>query len=77
LGKLVFATRLNFGKATLRWLLDQASADRTREEAQAEADEALEQSTNEPRPTAADVYKFTYAPSKVDPIYPDDYTGLP
>jgi 2-oxoisovalerate dehydrogenase E1 component alpha subunit len=58
-------------------VLDQASADRTREEAQAEAEEALEQATNEPRPTADDVYKFTYAPSKVDPIYPDDYTGLP
>ena len=58
-------------------VLDQASADRTREEAQAEANEALEQATNEPRPTAADVYKFTYAPSQVDPIYPDDYTGLP
>ena len=58
-------------------VLDQASADRTREEAQAEADEALEQATNEPRPIAPDVYKFTYAPSQVDLIYPDDYTGLP
>ena len=58
-------------------ILDPTTADHTREEAHAEADEALEQATHEPRPTAADVYKFTYAPSKVDRIYPDDYTGLP
>jgi len=58
-------------------VLDQVSVDRTREESQAEADDALELAMNEPRPTAADIYKFTYAPSKVDPIYPDDYTGLP
>jgi 2-oxoisovalerate dehydrogenase E1 component alpha subunit len=58
-------------------ILDQAGADRIHEGAQAEADEALEQATKEPRPTAGDVYKFTYAPSKVDLIYPDDYTGLP
>jgi 2-oxoisovalerate dehydrogenase E1 component alpha subunit len=57
--------------------LDPATAEHTREEAHAEADEALEQAMKEPKPTAADVYKFTYAPSKVDPIYPDDYTGLP
>jgi len=28
-------------------------------------------------PTAADVERFTYAPSRVDAVYPDDYTGLP
>jgi 2-oxoisovalerate dehydrogenase E1 component alpha subunit len=58
-------------------VLDSAGGERTREEAHAEADEALEQVIKEPRPTPDDVYKFTYAPSPVDPIYPEDYTGLP
>ena len=31
----------------------------------------------EPEPTREDVYAFTYAPSAVDAVYPDDYTGLP
>src|SRR5205085_10997740 len=46
-------------------------------EAKAEADEAAVQVSGEPRPTAADVYRFTYAPSRVDAVYPRDYTGLP
>jgi hypothetical protein len=28
-------------------------------------------------PKASDVEKHTYAPSKVDAVYPVDYTGLP
>jgi 2-oxoisovalerate dehydrogenase E1 component alpha subunit len=58
-------------------ILDHMGVDRVHEEAYAEADAALEQAANEPRPSPADVYKDTYAPSHVDPIYPDDYTGLP
>jgi len=58
-------------------ILDQATLDGIHEEAKAEAEAALEQALGEPRPTPADVPKFTYAPSKVDVVYPDDYTGLP
>lgn len=58
-------------------ILDQAAVDRVHAEAHSEADAALEHAADEPRPTPADVYKHTYAPSRVDPIYPDDYTGLP
>jgi 2-oxoisovalerate dehydrogenase E1 component alpha subunit len=46
-------------------------------DAHAEADAAAEQAVNEPRPTPEDVAKFTYAPSRVDVVYPGDYTGLP
>jgi 2-oxoisovalerate dehydrogenase E1 component alpha subunit len=58
-------------------VLDSAAIERAHEEAQAEAEGALEQAMSESRPTAADIYKYTYAPSSVDPIYPDDYRGLP
>jgi 2-oxoisovalerate dehydrogenase E1 component alpha subunit len=46
-------------------------------DAHEEADRAVEQAMNEPRPTAADVERFTFAPSPVDAVYPNDYTGLP
>jgi 2-oxoisovalerate dehydrogenase E1 component alpha subunit len=45
--------------------------------AEAEAEEALEQALREPKPTPDDVPRHTYAPSKVDKVYPGDYTGLP
>jgi 2-oxoisovalerate dehydrogenase E1 component alpha subunit len=48
-----------------------------KQEAKAEADAAAVQVSTEPRPTPADVYRFTYAPSRVDAVYPGDYTGLP
>jgi 2-oxoisovalerate dehydrogenase E1 component alpha subunit len=48
-----------------------------RDEALAEVEAAVEQATAEPRPTASDVEKWTYAPSTVDVVYPGDYTGLP
>jgi 2-oxoisovalerate dehydrogenase E1 component alpha subunit len=57
--------------------LDEAAIARIHEEAHAEADEALEQAMGEARPEPDDVYKHTYAPSKVDLVYPGDYTGLP
>ncbi len=48
-----------------------------KDEAKAEADAAVVEATSEPHPTAADVYRDTYAPSAVDAVYPHDYTGLP
>jgi 2-oxoisovalerate dehydrogenase E1 component alpha subunit len=58
-------------------VLDTAAIEQTHQEAQDEVDAASDQVNNEPRPTPADVYKHTYAPSPVDAVYPDDYTGLP
>jgi 2-oxoisovalerate dehydrogenase E1 component alpha subunit len=58
-------------------ILEHLALDRVHEEAHAEVDAAIEQISKEPRPGLADVYKDTYAPSSVDPIYSDDYTGLP
>jgi 2-oxoisovalerate dehydrogenase E1 component alpha subunit len=57
--------------------LDEAAIEQIHEEAQAEAEAALEQALREPKPTPADVERFTYAPSPVDAVYPGDYTGLP
>ena len=45
--------------------------------ARQEAEDALAQALTEPQPTADDIPRFTYAPSPVDDVYPDDYTGLP
>ena len=45
--------------------------------ARAEADDAADVAVKEPKPTAADVARHTYAASKVDAVYPGDYTGLP
>ncbi len=56
---------------------DAAGIERIREEAQAEAEAALDQASREAKPTAADVELQTYAASAVDAVYPGDYTGLP
>ena len=56
---------------------DEAALKQVHEEAQAEVAAALEEVLREPMPTAADVEKYTYAPSPVDVVYPKDYTGLP
>jgi 2-oxoisovalerate dehydrogenase E1 component alpha subunit len=45
--------------------------------ARQEADAAVEVAMKDPRPTAEDVERHTYAPSPVDVVYPHDYTGLP
>jgi 2-oxoisovalerate dehydrogenase E1 component alpha subunit len=58
-------------------VLDPAAAARTRQAAAEECERALEQALREPKPTAADVRRFTYASSDYDVVYPDDYTGLP
>jgi 2-oxoisovalerate dehydrogenase E1 component alpha subunit len=57
--------------------IDRETINRIRDEAQAEAEAALEQAQREPKPTAADIVKDTYADSPVDAVYPGDYTGLP
>ncbi len=58
-------------------LLDRESIAQIHEEARAETEAALEQALNEPRPTPEDIHRHCYAPSPVDVVYPDDYTGLP
>jgi 2-oxoisovalerate dehydrogenase E1 component alpha subunit len=47
------------------------------QDAREEADAAAVVATAEPMPTPDDVERFTYAPSRVDAVYPEDYTGLP
>lgn len=42
-----------------------------------EADAAVAQAMREPKPGPEDVETFTYAASKVDAVYPGDFTGLP
>jgi 2-oxoisovalerate dehydrogenase E1 component alpha subunit len=58
-------------------ILDRQAVEEVHAAARAEIEEALEQVLREPAPTAEDVYRDTYAPSPVDAVYPDDYTGLP
>jgi 2-oxoisovalerate dehydrogenase E1 component alpha subunit len=58
-------------------VIDQATIERLREEAKAEAEAALEAVLNERKPSPADIMTHTYAPSEVDAVYPGDYTGLP
>jgi 2-oxoisovalerate dehydrogenase E1 component alpha subunit len=57
--------------------LDAPTADQIHDDAAAEVEAALEEVLAEPQPTAADVEMHTYAPSPVDAVYPEDYTGLP
>jgi 2-oxoisovalerate dehydrogenase E1 component alpha subunit len=56
---------------------DEAEVAAIRADATAEADKTAEQALSEPKPSADDIYKWTYAPSTVDAVYPGDYTGLP
>lgn len=58
-------------------LLDSVAIEQTREEALAEVEAAVEQVLSEPMPQPSDVEKYTFAPSSVDAVYPEDYTGLP
>jgi 2-oxoisovalerate dehydrogenase E1 component alpha subunit len=57
--------------------IDQEVMDQIHEAAKAEAEAALEQAMKEARPTIDDLKRFTYAPSRVDAVYPGDFTGLP
>jgi 2-oxoisovalerate dehydrogenase E1 component alpha subunit len=56
---------------------EQLTLEQIHEEAKAEVEEAVARVSAEPQPGPGDVEKFTYAPSEVDAVYPDDYTGLP
>jgi 2-oxoisovalerate dehydrogenase E1 component alpha subunit len=58
-------------------VIDRDTLEQVHREATGEVEAAADQVVKEPRPTPEDVYKFTYAPSKVDAVYPGDYTGLP
>ena len=64
-------------KLLQRSLLTQEKIDQVWEAAREEAEHAAQQALSEPQPTADDVRTHTYAPSPVDCVYPDDYTGLP
>jgi 2-oxoisovalerate dehydrogenase E1 component alpha subunit len=57
--------------------LDADTIARVHREAVAEAEAALEQALQEPKPAPQDVELHTYADSPVDAVYPGDYTGLP
>jgi 2-oxoisovalerate dehydrogenase E1 component alpha subunit len=57
--------------------IDTAAVQALKAEAKAEADEAVVEAMQEPEPTREDVNSFSYAPSGVDAVYPEDYTGLP
>ena len=59
------------------WHVDMHALEQVRAEAEAEVESALKEVLAERMPAAADVEKHTYAPSEVDAVYPDDYTGLP
>lgn len=65
------------GRLRKAGLLTEAAAAAIHTAARAEVERAVEQVRGEPGPTADDVYRDTYAPSPVDAVYPDDYTGLP
>jgi 2-oxoisovalerate dehydrogenase E1 component alpha subunit len=58
-------------------VIDSQTIERVHAEANAEVDAAADAVVHEPRPRPEDVYKFTYAPSKLDAVFPGDYTGLP
>lgn len=58
-------------------VLDGVIRDHIQAEAHEEVEEAVRQALSEPQPKPGDVEKFTYAPSSVDAVYPEDYTGLP
>lgn len=57
--------------------VERSEIDRIYSEAKTEVETAVQQAIKEPKPTVADVLKHTYAPSPVDVVYPEDYTGLP
>ncbi|MBI2806716.1 MAG: thiamine pyrophosphate-dependent dehydrogenase E1 component subunit alpha [Planctomycetes bacterium] len=58
-------------------VIDRPGLERVHREARQEVDAAVEKAGQEKKPTPAEIEKFTYAPSAVDAVYPDDYTGLP
>ena len=71
-GCLAILERKLLAAGVERHELDQVYAD-----AKEEVEAAVQQAVKEPKPTVADVLRYTYAPSPVDVVYPEDYTGLP
>jgi len=65
------------GKLLASGLVSQPMLDDVREAAVNEVEEAIRQALKEPMPTSADVLRHTYGPSRVDAVYPEDFTGLP
>jgi 2-oxoisovalerate dehydrogenase E1 component alpha subunit len=57
--------------------IDTSAVSALKDDAKAEADAAVVEAMQEPEPTREDVLSFTYAPSEVDAVYPEDFTGLP
>jgi 2-oxoisovalerate dehydrogenase E1 component alpha subunit len=57
--------------------IDPAAVKALKDDAKVEADAAVVEAMQEEEPTREDVNAFTYAPSEVDAVYPEDYTGLP
>jgi 2-oxoisovalerate dehydrogenase E1 component alpha subunit len=57
--------------------IDRAELESIHGTAKEEVEEAVRTVSSEPRPTAEHIYQHTYAPSPVDAVYPQDYTGLP
>jgi 2-oxoisovalerate dehydrogenase E1 component alpha subunit len=58
-------------------ILDVNEIAQVHDDAKAEVEIAVQQAVREPKPTVADIFTHTYAPSPVDAVYPEDYTGLP
>ncbi|MBI3409845.1 MAG: thiamine pyrophosphate-dependent dehydrogenase E1 component subunit alpha [Planctomycetes bacterium] len=57
--------------------IDQETIDKIHAEAEAEVEAGVAESGAEPAPKPEDIERYTYADSRVDKIYPGDYTGLP
>jgi TPP-dependent pyruvate/acetoin dehydrogenase alpha subunit len=58
-------------------MMNSNSVAELREQAKNEVTGAIDQALSEPSPTANDLLTHTFAPSRVDAVYPDGYTGLP
>jgi 2-oxoisovalerate dehydrogenase E1 component subunit alpha len=58
-------------------LVDSSGIEEIHSQAHAEVEAAADQALAEPKPKPGDEMLFTYAPSPVDAVYPEDYTGLP
>lgn len=67
-----------FAEKLIHWkLLSHQEADDIIDAAQNEAAKAADDVVSEPRPKPEDIYLHTFAPSKVDVVYPEKYYGLP
>ena len=60
-----------------RGLANEADLDQVHRECRDQIERAVEEVLDEARPRPEDVERFTYAPSRYDAVYPEDYTGLP